>query len=515
MKTPPIAWAIAGNDSGGGAGLSADQRAMAAFGVHACPVVATVTAQNSQSLTHWHAVPPAWLQQQCEALAADMPPQAIKTGMIASPEHWAYLAHTLDTLREKQSVPWIIDPVLKASTGTHWDNAALLQALRTHALPRASVITPNRAEAAQLLGWPALQTPDDVVTAAQALRAMGAQAVVITGGDHATAHSLDYLDSPHAQGWLSVPTVPTRHTHGTGCTFASSLAAAMALGFVAADAAVWAKMATTHALQHSYEAGHGAGPLLPSAAFSSQRACFPRLTLDPSLSTTTDAFAPLPPTPLGLYAIVDSAEWVRRVLNAGVRTVQLRIKNPHQTGLENEVRTSQALCRQAQAQFYLNDHWQLALKLGVDGVHLGQEDLASADLSALQAAGVRLGISTHSAWEMARALTLRPSYVAVGPVHATLSKDMPWLPQGNANVAYWSQLLDTPVVAIAGMNPARAQTAAEAGASGIALISGLTQAADPHAAVQVFQSHIARGWAMPRAAAPHLPTSTLTSGHHG
>lgn len=516
-----VVWTVAGSDSGGGAGLQADLKALACWPVHACSAVAAITAQNSVAVTRVDAVAPDLLDAQLAALAADLPPAALKTGLLGSAENLRVLVRWIDRLRQSGPLAVVVDPVLRATTGAALASDELRQAYLTELLPRTTLLTPNRAEAAALLGWPALNTPAEVEAASATLRALGAQAVVITGGDAvggvgdtvSAAHSHDHVDSPHASGWLSSPRVATPHHHGSGCVFASSAAAALALGHVAVDAVVLAKMATAHAIAHGYPAGQGAGPVQPTPGFAQQLAHLPRMglpgqgplgTADPAL-----AFAPLASPDLGLYAVVDSAAWVQRVLAAGVRTVQLRVKDPQQPDLREQVRASVAAARAAGAQLFINDHWALALAEGADGVHLGQEDLASADLGALARAGVRLGISTHSLWEMCRAWALQPSYVACGPIHATASKDMPWLPQGNGNLAYWSQLLPLPVVGIAGMNAQRLTEAFAHGAAGVALISGITAAPNPEAAVAELLAATAVGRQQPRVPAPPWPRPTL------
>src|SRR3569832_2278865 len=140
------------------------------------------------------------------------------------------------------------------------------------------------------------------------------------------------------------------------------------------------------------------------------------------------------------------------------------------------------MSERAGAQLFINDHWRIAIEAGAYGVHLGQEDLGEADLDAIAGAGLRLGISTHAYWEVCRAWALRPSYIACGPIHPTAAKAMPWIPQGNANLAYWCRLLPLPIVAIAGMDAARAAQAIECGAASVAVISGITAASDPQAA---------------------------------
>ncbi|HSW19889.1 MAG TPA: bifunctional hydroxymethylpyrimidine kinase/phosphomethylpyrimidine kinase, partial [Ramlibacter sp.] len=436
----PIAWTVAGSDSGGGAGLQADLRAFQAIGVHGCSVLAAITAQNSQNVAHIEAVTPELLDAQFAALAADMPPAAIKTGLLGSVDNLRVLTRWIDRLRvDRPSLPVVVDPVLRATTGAAFADGALLQAYRDELLPRATLITPNRAEAAALLGVAPLLRRADVEQAARALRETGCRAVAITGGDAGDATSDDFMLSAQAEGWLSLARVATTHHHGTGCVFASSAAEAMALGFALAEAVVMAKMATTHALRHAYAAGAGAGPTSPCADFAGHIANLPTLSLPGG--STPPAFAPLVDANLGLYAIVDSASWVRRVLDAGVRTVQLRIKDHAHPALSSEIRESIAAATACGAQLFINDHWRAAIDEGAYGVHLGQEDLATADLGAIARAGLRLGVSTHAGWEVCRAWAFRPSYIACGPIHPTQAKAMPWIPQGNGNLAFWSALL--------------------------------------------------------------------------
>jgi hydroxymethylpyrimidine kinase/phosphomethylpyrimidine kinase/thiamine-phosphate diphosphorylase len=478
----PVVWSIAGSDSGGGAGLQADLRAFAALGVHGCTAVEAITAQNSVALTRVEPVSPELLDAQLAALAADMPPAAIKTGLLGSVDNLRVVCRWVDRLRESAAphghrVALVVDPVLGSSTGAVFADAALVQAYLQELLPRATLVTPNRAEA-QRLGVPGGAVHDGTPIP-PAWLAAGA-ALAITGGDDGGALACDWVYTPQARGWLSLPRVDTRHAHGTGCTFAASAAAALAHGYCAADALVLAKMATTHALRHGYAAGQGAGPVQALADFAQHLSNLPTLTLAgttaPPSAQTAAPFAPS--TALGVYAVVDSADWVARVLAAGIRTVQLRIKDPTQPTLKAHMRASVALAAQTPgAQLFINDHWQLALECGADGVHLGQEDLDHVDLEALRNAGVRLGLSTHSYWEVARAWALRPSYIACGPVYATQSKDMPWIPQGLNNLRYWAQLLPLPVVI-----PASACTdGPPRGVAGAAVITAITAAADPAA----------------------------------
>jgi len=183
-----------------------------------------------------------------------------------------------------------------------------------------------------------------------------------------------------------------------------------------------------------------------------------------------------------VYPIVDSADWVRRLVPLGVRLVQLRVKDQPDGTLRAQIRAAQACCRAAGAQLIINDYWQLALESGCDFVHLGQGDLDSADLAALRRAGVRLGISTHDERELERALALRPDYVALGPIYPTLLKVMPWAPQGLARIGEWKHRVGTlPLVAIGGLTLERLAGVFAAGADVAAVVTDIVRAAQPEA----------------------------------
>lgn len=512
----PIVWSIAGSDSGGGAGLQADLKALAAFGVHACTAVAAVTAQSSVAVTRVEPMSPELLDAQLAALAQDMPPRAIKTGLLGSVDNLRVVCRWVDRLRAQGlAVPLVVDPVLGASTGAGFADDALVQAYVAELLPRATLVTPNRHEALRLLAAVRPGDHDDGVAAmARALSQLASPAlsVAITGGDasHRDGMARDWLGSPQASGWLSLPRVVTAHHHGTGCTFASTAAAALACGYCVADAVVLAKMATTHALRHGYPAGEGAGPVGAQADFAQHADNLPALSPSDNTGASGGGFPTLQTGALGVYAVVDSVDWVRRVLAAGIRTVQLRIKDPQDPTLEAQVRDAIAVAAgTAGAQLFINDHWALALRLGAYGVHVGQEDLELVDLHALRQAGVRLGISTHSYWEVARAWALRPSYIACGPIFATQSKDMPWIPQGLDNLRYWAGLLPVPVVGIAGMDTHNMAAVAAQGVAGAAVITAITRATDPENACAQLIAEFSRGRGMSRSAVPMRAKPTL------
>ena len=183
-----------------------------------------------------------------------------------------------------------------------------------------------------------------------------------------------------------------------------------------------------------------------------------------------------------VYPIVDSAAWIARLAPLGVRLVQLRIKERGSQAVRAEVRAARELCTAAGVQLIVNDYWQIALEEGCDFVHLGQEDLAGADLGALRRASVRLGISTHDDDELERALGAAPDYVALGPVYPTLLKVMPWKPQGLARLSEWKRRIGAlPLVAIGGITLERLAGVYAAGADVAAVVSDIVRHADPEA----------------------------------
>jgi len=185
------------------------------------------------------------------------------------------------------------------------------------------------------------------------------------------------------------------------------------------------------------------------------------------------------------YPIFDSAQWLARMLPLGVRFVQLRIKDRPEAELREQVRESLALARRHGATLVVNDYWQVAIDEGADWIHLGQEDLADADLAAIRRAGLRVGISTHDHEELERALAAEPDYVALGPVYPTILKKMKWHEQGLERVGEWKRLVGArPLCAIGGMTPARAPDALAAGADLVSVVTDITLNPDPEARVR-------------------------------
>ena len=183
-----------------------------------------------------------------------------------------------------------------------------------------------------------------------------------------------------------------------------------------------------------------------------------------------------------VYPVVDSAAWVQRLVSVGVRLIQLRVKDRPDEEIRAEIREARGVCARAGAQLIVNDYWVLALAEGCDFVHLGQGDLDTADVPGIRRAGVRIGISTHNHLELARALALKPDYVALGPVYPTVLKVMPWAPQGLERITEWKERVgETPLVAIGGLTVERLPGVFRAGADSAAVVNDIVSNVDPDA----------------------------------
>ncbi len=184
------------------------------------------------------------------------------------------------------------------------------------------------------------------------------------------------------------------------------------------------------------------------------------------------------------YPIIPDTDWLARLLPAGIKLVQLRIKEKPENVVRNEIAKAIALCRTSGCELVINDYWREAIDLGAGFVHLGQEDLAAADLSAIKRAGLKLGVITHTTDELDKALAARPDYVALGPIYATMLKKMPWEPQGLPRLAEWRSRIDCALVAIGGLTPERAQLALAAGADSVAVITDIVTSDTPEERVR-------------------------------
>ncbi|GIU10101.1 bifunctional hydroxymethylpyrimidine kinase/phosphomethylpyrimidine kinase [Shewanella glacialipiscicola] len=600
-ERPALVWTIAGSDSGGGAGIQADLATIQDLGCHGCSVVTTVTAQSSVAVTLVEPVSAAMLMAQLTTLLSDLPPKAIKIGLLADQTQVALLADWIAGFKiHYPSVAVIVDPVMVASCGDTLaaDNCQDIKSTAKSTLDfrpfkgLIELITPNVLELGRL-------THSDVSTKAQFAAAALALSqsldcsVLAKGGDvifgctdilddtHVQTHASTYAQTQanahksngwdlalaedylvcrqvrassklHQNGrfWLASQRVNTRHNHGSGCTLSSAIAAVLAQGFVLQDAMVVAKAYVSQGLSAAIGLGQGPGPLARTgwpndlSRYAKIRQCdgnfishqlnqhldFVNYLVATVLSATDQATAQvrIASTPfqnilshgfkvldadLGVYPVVNDLAMLESLLAAGVKTVQLRIKTDiseltttapaefdlgksalgkSKSGkfeligseLEVQIQTAIALGKHFNAQLFINDHWQLAIKYHAFGVHLGQEDLAVTDLAAIQAAGLALGLSSHSYFELLLAHQYSPSYIALGHIFPTTTKKMPSAPQGLAKLKHYVMLLKDhyPLVAIGGIDIDNVAKVKATGVSNIAVVRAITQASDPLAA---------------------------------
>ncbi len=180
------------------------------------------------------------------------------------------------------------------------------------------------------------------------------------------------------------------------------------------------------------------------------------------------------------YLIVDGAAWIERLVPLGVKLVQLRIKDRPLAEIRADIQAAKVICAAHGCQLIVNDYWQLAIEEGCDFIHLGQEDLASADVGAIRKAGLKLGLSTHDETELATALAASPDYIALGPIYPTILKAMAWAPQGLERIGQWkAEIGNIPLVAIGGLTIARIAGVFESGADIAAVVTDITRNPDP------------------------------------
>lgn len=257
----PITLTIAGSDSGGGAGIQADIKAISATGGYACSVITALTAQNTQGVTGIFAVDPAFVEQQLDAVFTDLDIKAVKIGMLSDA---AIIRTVASKLRQYQPKHLVVDPVMVATSGDLLLQQEAITTLKTELLPLADVITPNLPEAAALLSTSVPQSEDEMACMIESLRQIGARSVLLKGGHlEQDQNSTDLLILADDVIRLTTPRIATRNTHGTGCTLSAATASFLAQGFEMKAAVQHAKSYITQAIRQAdeLEIGSGHGPV--------------------------------------------------------------------------------------------------------------------------------------------------------------------------------------------------------------------------------------------------------------
>jgi len=254
---PPIALTIAGSDSGGGAGIQADLKTFHAFGVFGCSALTAVTAQNTTEVTAVYPLPEEIVREQIRAVATDLPPDAVKTGMLAS----ATLVECVAQAIAEHRLPnYVLDPVMISTSGHRLLDQEAEDTIRRELIPLATVVTPNLHEAHILTGL-AVQAPSDLADAARAILDLGAGAVLVKGGHLTGGEVVDLLLTAEGEQVWSRPRIDTRAGHGTGCTLSAALAAGLAAGRPLEEAVDAAVDFVARALASAPGLGAGRGPI--------------------------------------------------------------------------------------------------------------------------------------------------------------------------------------------------------------------------------------------------------------
>jgi hydroxymethylpyrimidine kinase / phosphomethylpyrimidine kinase / thiamine-phosphate diphosphorylase len=500
FSSRPVVWSIAASDSGGGAGIQADLNTLHSLDCHGCTIITAITAQNSIAVEKIHPISAVDLAAQWQALEKDLPPKAIKIGLLPEPSTLRWLARHLIELRSEHDFFCVWDPVLKASTGARFldafDRGEIDPLLRS-----IDLITPNLVEA-EMLTKIKIQSFADIELAAKQLIERGARNVLIKGGhsfsDSENAVCRDYFTSNTTSFWLSHPRQKQPNNHGTGCTLASAIAGFIAHEQGLSDSIVLGNRYIQQSLRLAASQGQGAGPVWQAplehkasdlAVLNKSLCAFSELTEaeNESFNSCTD---------LGLYAIVDNLSDLERLIQQGINTLQWRDKDKignHQATLQQAIQ----ICEQNDIRLFINDDWQLALEFKAYGIHLGQEDLELIqiqDLKRIRKQGLRLGISCHNETELAYAHSLQPSYLAFGPVFRPISKIVNHKTLGLEKLSQWQSSYGAlyPTTCIGGIDKNNLADVIKTGMTSVATISALANGIESESFIKEFQQIIAQ-----------------------
>lgn len=450
-------WILAGLDNSGGAGLQNDIKTFSFFNIHTCPILTCVAAQDNAQVKHIAPVSLKTMRYQFEAIKNQFKPSAVKIGMIKSKKIIRAVAKFCANL----SVPIIADPILKTSSQYQVLSNGEIAYYKKYLFPIITVLTPNVMEAEKLLNC-MIRTKNDIEAAGRKFISFGIKNIIIKGGDQSGCKATDYWTDGKDACWLSLPKIADKTVRGTGCAFASALTAYVMQNNTIKESFIKAKrfvyqgilQATATENMVSFLAHNRHQNTLPY--YEKQQSQF--------------YFAPC--HNIDFYPIVDNVIALQNLINQGVKTIQLRIKHKSENEIEAIIKHATTLSHQHDIHLFINDYWCYAIRYKAYGVHLGQEDLNNANLCEIQAAGLRLGISTHNRAEFISAAQLNPSYIAIGPIFATLQKPN-LMPLSLAAIAHFRKLTTLPLVVIGGIKLHHVAELIRVNIDGIAVISGV------------------------------------------
>lgn len=484
MKRYVTALTIAGSDPSGGAGIQADLKTFSALGVYGATAITAVTVQNTQSVKYVHKLPPQVVYDQIAAVMEDVTVDAVKIGMVNDAETLDAIVRALTAYKPKFLV---VDPVMVSTSGCALMQPDALAIMKERLLPMADLVTPNLPEA-----WTLAGTDTSVDDAAQAILRLGVKALLIKGGHAEGNTKTDYLYIYKGEGVKRVEftaeTIDTPNTHGTGCTLSSAIAALLACGNGLEDAVRQAKEYLTEALKAGagVHVGRGHGPVCHFYADRVMRLCgykvvrYDLKTLKPKDLETASRLQFITHF-TDKYSYYDSA---MMALEGGCRWIQLRMKDADEPEIERVVRLILPECRRRGAVFVIDDHVELALRVGADGVHLGKNDMPVDEARRLAGDGFIIGGTANTFEDVQRLAAQGADYIGCGPFRFTTTKKnlAPMLGlEGYKRIL--SQMkecgMGLPLVAIGGITSDDIPQLMAAGVSGIALSGSVLRAEQP------------------------------------
>ncbi|KAK3253210.1 hypothetical protein CYMTET_37526 [Cymbomonas tetramitiformis] len=467
----PMVLTVAGSDSGGGAGIQADLKTMLACGGFGMSVVTSVTAQNSQGVQGVHVVPCEMVAQQLDSVLGDLGVDCLKTGMLPTPETVRTVSQKL---RQYGISKVVVDPVLVSTSGCSLAESEVAAVLKAELLPLCTVLTPNLPEAAALLEGRDIRSVPDMEQAAKDLHALGPAAVLVKGGhlSDGAEEVVDVMYDGERVTHFSGPRVCTSNTHGTGCTLSSAIATNLAQGLSPKEAVRRSKAFITELLKRSSQITVGSGPQWPMHHAK---------MVEPHPGDAA-ARSPFDAASLRCYAVTDPncnakcgrslRKAVELAIQGGATIVQLREKNIDGVDFVAAARTILEIARPLGIPVLINDRVDVALAAGVDGVHVGQEDIACADVRAMLGPDKIIGVSVKTPEEAVKAMQDGADYLGSGAVYPTSTKaDSSVI--GLEGLRHVCEAVDIPVVSIGGVNASNVAETIKVGCAGGALVSAI------------------------------------------
>ncbi|MED7819865.1 MULTISPECIES: bifunctional hydroxymethylpyrimidine kinase/phosphomethylpyrimidine kinase [unclassified Francisella] len=471
---------VGGSDSSSGAGIQADIKTASDIGVNIATVVSCVTAQNSMTILDIQEVSANNFSQQLNAIVDDFHIKVIKSSVLVSIEQIGILINFIKTFKE---VIYICDPIMFSTTGKQLVSRGVVEYARLNLYPLADILTPNLDEAKILLGDTDFSVLGSLYNIAEAIQKKYHCKNVFLKGGHSIEKNVctDFYYSNNDFNYSLVSSKYKKSTRirGTGCTLSSAVASFLVQGFDINNSLVLAKSYITNAIKNSQKITITANHLAikDSLNFNSD---FPRIYFDKAFSSLK--FRSI--NKVGFYPIVDDADKIPRLAKLGVKTIQLRIKAKDIAYVEKNIVKAIEYQNKYQLQLFINDYYQLAIKHSAFGIHLGHEDLLDLfhtdgeTLFKISKSNIALGLSTHDYYELAIALAIKPSYIALGPIYPTTTKQMKFKPQGLSKIHQWLDILDVPLVAIGGIKKEHFKAIKNIGVNGVSVVSLVDEISD-------------------------------------